>query len=167
MDLNDIELSTEIISQLYKNHLIEEPYDEGSPQKNHSEQKQLDFIGENHKHIVVVVDHPGKNLPKSSLDFLNNLLSASQLKPEDIAILNKTNNPHLSYNHLIEELHSKIILLFGVEPRSLNLPISFPHFQVQPFNGVTHLFSPSLEELADDKILKSKLWVCLKRIFNL
>jgi len=45
--------------------------------------------------------------------------------------------------------------------------MNFPHFQQQKFTGITFLFSPSLNELENDKLLKSKLWICLKQIFNI
>ena len=69
--------------------------------------------------------------------------------------------------NLLTFFKSKIVLLFAVEPASFGLPMSFPHFQIQPFAGNSFLFSPSLKELENDKMLKSKLWVCLKRLFNL
>jgi len=57
-------------------------------------------------------------------------------------------------------------MLFGTEPSTINLPVSFPHFQLQSFNNYTFLFTPPLHEIRNDQILKSKLWVCLRKIFN-
>ena len=53
----------------------------------------------------------------------------------------------------------------ALHPAMLDLPVNFPHFQVQSFNNSTFLFTPSLHEI-QNTILKSKLWVCLRRIFN-
>lgn len=113
MDLNHIELSTEIISQLYKNHLIEEPSAETSQQVSPIDQNSLTFIGKNHKNIALVIQTSGKSLPKLSLDFLYNLLIASNLKDEDIALINKSDNPHLSYNLLIENLKARSYYFWG------------------------------------------------------
>jgi len=46
------------------------------------------------------------------------------------------------------------------------MPLSFPEFQVQAFNNCIFLHTPVLEVLETDKVLKSKLWVCLKRMFG-
>jgi hypothetical protein len=85
----------------------------------------------------------------------------------DVAVVNLNNQPKSSYKELVAFFKSRIVLLFAVEPASFGLPMSFPHFQIQPFAGNSFLFSPSLKELENDKVLKSKLWVCLKRLFNL
>ena len=85
----------------------------------------------------------------------------------DVVIVNHKNHRETAYKELVTFFKSKIVLLFAVEPVSFGLPMIFPHFQIQPFAGNSFLFSPSLKELENDKILKSKLWVCLKRLFNL
>jgi hypothetical protein len=59
-----------------------------------------------------------------------------------------------------------VVLLIDTEAASIGLPLDFPDFQVQPFNNITFLSSPSLSEIKSDPLQKSKLWVCLRRIFN-
>jgi hypothetical protein len=66
---------------------------------------------------------------------------------------------------MIAQFSSKIIFLFGIDPVSFGLPVNFPQFQLQPFASATFLFSPPLDELRKDELLKSKLWVCLRRLF--
>jgi hypothetical protein len=58
-------------------------------------------------------------------------------------------------------------LLFDTSPAAISLPMSFPYYQLQSFAGSTFLYAPSLKELENDRVEKSKLWVCLKRLFNL
>jgi hypothetical protein len=71
---------------------------------------------------------------------------------------------------LKQQLQPKIILLFGVEPSAIRLPINFPAFRPQDFDGCTYLSTPGLDQLVpntdESKLLKSKLWVCLKTIFD-
>ncbi len=59
------------------------------------------------------------------------------------------------------------MILFGVPPLSIDLPINFPPFQLQAFNKRTYLYSPALAELEQDKALKGKLWGCLKTLFEI
>ncbi|MBK9568854.1 MAG: hypothetical protein IPO53_02260 [Chitinophagaceae bacterium] len=54
-----------------------------------------------------------------------------------------------------------------MEPAAFGLPMHFPHYQIQAFAGNSFLYAPSLKELENDRVEKSKLWVCLKRLFNL
>jgi hypothetical protein len=126
------------------------------------------WLGENRKNILVIVSYPDAvHLPDHDLDFLTGILSACKLSMADVAVVNLNNHPDASYKELVAFFKTRIVLLFAVEPALFGLPMSFPHFQIQPFAGNSFLFSPSLKELENDKILKSKLWVCLKRLFNL
>jgi hypothetical protein len=58
-----------------------------------------------------------------------------------------------------------------MEPVDIRLPMNFPAFKIQDYDGCTYLCSSSLEELVrpgdESKLLKSKLWVCLKTIFGI
>jgi hypothetical protein len=47
------------------------------------------------------------------------------------------------------------------------LPLNFPHYQIQPFANCSFLYTPSLSEVETDKVQKSKLWVALRRLFNI
>ena len=53
---------------------------------------------------------------------------------------------------------------------AIRLPINFPPFKQLSYDDCTYLSSPALDQLVpnteDSKLLKSKLWVCLKTIFD-
>ncbi len=176
MSLNNISLSAGIIADLYPSALVETgegqqhptlPVNTGSETVSKSPQTGLKFLGENRKNILVVVDcQDAVHLPDDDLQLLVNMLTACNLGLGDVAVLNRHGHA-APYKTFTEELKSRVVLLFGVEPSSFGLPMSFPHFQVQPFTGVSFLYSPSLKELREDKVLKSKLWVTLKRLFNI
>ncbi len=102
-----------------------------------------------------------------SLTFLTGILSACKLNLADVAIVNSTNYPDADYKELTKFFASKIVLLFDIEPSAFGLPMSFPHYQIQAFANNSFLYAPSLKDLENDKIEKSKLWVSLKRLFNL
>jgi hypothetical protein len=173
MDLNHIKLPAVVVTELYHSALVDldnttvkqlqtelsTDQDSGIPGWN--------WLGGNQKNVLIIVHYPDAvHLPDNDLGFLTGILGACNLTLADVAILNFKNYPDGSYKEMITYFKSKIVLLFDVEPASFGLPISFPHFQLQPFAGNSFLFSPPLHELEHDKILKSKLWVCLKRLFN-
>ena len=49
--------------------------------------------------------------------------------------------------------------------------MDFPVFKIQPYDQCTYLTAPALEDMVrpgdDGKLLKSKLWVCLKNLFGI
>jgi hypothetical protein len=174
MDLNNIELPAFVVADLYQSSLIEtgEIPLKTQPATATIEKEQLisvwKSVGGNQKNILIIVNYTDVvHLPDSDLTFLTGILGACKLSLADVAIVNLNNHPEASYKELTSFFKSKIVFLFAVEPASFGLPMSFPHFQIQAFASNSFLFSPSLKELENDKLLKSKLWVCLKRLFNL
>jgi hypothetical protein len=167
MDLNDIKLNPSVAAALYRFSLVESdikgPALQAAPVTT-SSTKSLKYLGENKKNILIVVKHEeATHLPDEELSFLTNILAACHLSLGDVAIVNTSNYPSHTYKEYIDEFRSRVVLLFGTDPLSFGLPLDFPQFQVQSFAKCTFLYSPALNEY--DKLLKSKLWVCLKRIF--
>jgi hypothetical protein len=106
-------------------------------------------------------------LSDEELPFLTNILSACKLSLADVAIVNIHSLEEKEIEKTIEPLEPKTVLLFGITPLTIDLPINFPQFQLQQFNKRTYLYSPGLQELANDKTLKLQLWNCLKNLFGL
>ncbi|MBL7740465.1 MAG: hypothetical protein JNK14_14705 [Chitinophagaceae bacterium] len=130
--------------------------------------KPRKYLGENQKNILVLVNYPGTvYLPDEELNFLTNMLTACKLSLADVAVVNSSTDEGIGYKDAITHFKSRIIFLFGIAPLSFGLPVDFPHFQVQSFANVTFLYTPALEECRKDGVLKSKLWVCLRRIFGI
>lgn len=181
MKLNDIHLSSSVIADLYKSSLIEinQTSDQVSKEViatnnnmivSDNYQNEWKYLGNNKKNILILVKYDNDNcihLPDDHLNFLINMLSACKISLDDVAIMNLHNHPQASYNEIINQFKSKIVFLFGVEPIVIGMPISFPHFQVQSFSKCTFLFTPEMEDLKKDNVFKSKLWVCLRRIFSI
>lgn len=169
MDLNNIKLTPSDAIALYRTSLVESDEKIIAPAvletlpENTSSKK---YLGGNKKNILIAVNHAGTTyLPDDELNFLTSILSACQLSLDDVAIINTNNNPAYTYKDYLGEFKSSTVLLFGIDPVSFGLPLDFPQFQIQSFTKCTFLHSPALHEY--DKLLKSKLWVCLKRIFNI
>lgn len=165
MDINNIQLTPATVTALYKNSLyIEESRKE---EKVKEEKAVFKHLGQNNKKIVLLVSYSDAVfLPDKQLEFLTSILTACRLSLADVAIINSANAGDISYKSLSKELQMQYAILFGVNPSSLSLPVDFPAYQVQAFSNCTYLHSDSLEALAADKELKTKLWLCLKKIFG-
>ncbi len=164
MDINHINLPGFLVAELYGNSLV---LSENETRKVPPE-TGWKSLGQNQKNILVIVKNPEQtHLPDDELKFLTGILTACKLSLADIAILNLSNYPGAGYKELTSHFKSKVILLFDVSPVEFGLPMKFPHYQIQPFAANSFLYSPSLKSLESDKLEKSKLWVSLKRLFNL
>jgi hypothetical protein len=128
------------------------------------------FLGNNRKQIAIVVHSPGiPFLPDNQLQFLTKILEACRMNIGDIAIVNAASAP-VVITALRQQLSPTVVLLFGLEPVAIKLPINFPVFRLQPYDACTYLSAPALSLLVqnseESKLLKSKLWICLKTLFN-
>ena len=173
MSFQDIILPDILIADLYRNVFLI-PTD-GHGKKNveiisKTQPQTLKFLGNNLKKIVIVVDQRSEVfLPEKHLEFLSKILSACKLNIGDVAIVNEGNN-FADITTIKQELKPTYVILFGIEPTDLKLPLNFPHFKIQNYDEVAYLSVPALEALNSDtedgKLLKTKLWVCLKTMFE-
>jgi hypothetical protein len=181
MDINHIELPASVIVDMYQSSLIdsnETVVTETAVTEVSKKEKievvdtistqQWKSLGSNNKNVLIILNTTeAVHLPDNELTFLTGILGACKLNLADVAIVNLNNHPEASYKELASFFKSKIVFLFDTEPAAFGLPMSFPHYQIQAFAGSSFLYSPSLKELENDRVEKSKLWVCLKRLFNL
>lgn len=100
-----------------------------------------------------------------TLELLTGIIQACKIDLGDLHILQWDNKE--GYTSLMEKTGSVFVLLFGVEPADIDLPLVFPHFQTQSFAGATWVASPDLHILQNDRLMKSKLWLCLKQAFSI
>lgn len=164
MGLDQLSLSPAIIEELYRNSLVDlagktvPEIVPGAP--------GLACLGNNQKRVLVLVNEPDAvYLADNNLNFLLGILTACQLGMDDIALVNQYHQPKLTHVQINEALSPEKVLFFGVEPGSVELPLQFPHYQVQHYNNQVYLSAPDLDRLAGDKSEKMKLWTCLKKIF--
>ncbi|HMO63258.1 MAG TPA: hypothetical protein PKC39_14330 [Ferruginibacter sp.] len=166
MSLNNITLPPNTICQLYTKVLVE------APTPVPTLQKQTDtnfvFLGKNKKHITIAVNNPAVlHLPDDELSFLMGILAACKLTIEDVAILNLAKNNPCNYQDIATRLGAVQVLLFGIKPGNIDLPLDFPPYQVQRYNQQGYLAAPALSLLQNDKAEKIKLWNSLKIMFSL
>ena len=183
MSLNNIQLNPALLTDMYRTSLVEtneiqRPGDKKniSPLPAHAAiEKTKDtksaswkYLGEYKRNILIIVRYSGvPYLPDEQLNFLTSVLSACKLNLGDVAIVNIANAASVSYKDLQEKFKSSFTILLGLTPEEFEMPLSFPEFQVQAFNNCIFLHTPVLEMLETDKVLKSKLWVCLRKMFGI
>ena len=164
MSLDNIQLPAIVLQDLFANALVD--LKTGNTEPASLTAGKLSFLGENKKKISIIVDHAEVlYLPDDELNFLLGILSACKLSMADVALLNCSKNPSITYKNISEQLSAEKILLFGIEASRLELPLQFPHYQIQNYNNQVYLSSPALKILADNKEEKIKLWGCLKQVF--
>jgi hypothetical protein len=165
--INNIELPELVVVNLFKNTLIAQT--ETNPAIDF-ENSSYKFLGSNSRKITLVVNQENVTfLPDTHLNFISKILEACKMNIADVAIVNHLTKPVI-ITELKKQLEPTIVILFGTTPADIKLPIGFPQFKPQVYDGCTYLLSPSLDELNKDseegKILKSKLWVCLRKLFE-
>jgi hypothetical protein len=177
MSLDNIQLSPLLIGEWYKDALLlspggppAAPQPKIAPAPETPTPSQYTFLGGNNKKITILVQSPGiPFLPDNQLTFLTKILEACRMNIGDVAIVNTATAP-VNINTLKQQLQPTAMLLFGLEPTAIKLPINFPEFKVQPYDNCSYLSAPPLTRLVqqseEGKLLKSKLWVCLKTLFN-
>jgi hypothetical protein len=185
MSLNNLDLTAALLSNLYPNSLVvsdspadkkQQPLPEPAiPVESPTPVPATEppatgwkFLGNNLRNIVIVVrSGEAVHLPDEELSFLTNMLTACKLGLADVAIVNLERHPGKAYKDFLDEFRARTVLLFGVSPSAFNLPVNFPLFQVQVLANCTFLYTEPLGRMKDDPLLKSKLWVCLRSVFNI
>lgn len=166
MSLDNIQLPSIVLQDLFKNSLID--LNSGKATKLSIDNAGINYLGSNKKNVSIIVkDASTIYLPDDQLNFLIGILSACKLSMAEVALVNKAQHPALNYNTLEQELSAAVILLFGITPEQLELPLQFPQYQIQKFNNQIYLSAPGLDVLQGDKAEKTKLWNCLKQVFSI
>ncbi len=129
------------------------------------------YLGSNLQKIVLLVDQKDTvYVNDESLQFLSNILGACKLNLGDVAIVNYHNEP-VNYLFVKENTSPRNLVLFGVTAQQVQLPFTVPNYQVQKYDNCQFLLAPSLETMLGDtqeaKLEKSKLWLSLKKMFNI
>jgi hypothetical protein len=166
MSLDNIQLSDIVLQGLYNKSLY--VLDSHKSALTDMPVSDISFLGNNQKKITILVNADAAiYLPDDELNFLMGILTACKLSMADVALVNFAKNPELMYTIITEQLKAEKVFLFGLNAASIELPLQFPHYQVQQFNNQVYLSSVSLAEMQANKEEKMKLWNCLKKIFSI
>ena len=181
-DLKNFQLNSFMLAEIYKGDLVlidevdnskskpEEKKQGSTKSEEKNELKPARFLGGNEKKIMIVVaeeKHPF--LGDEELHWLQKMLQACQLTLADVAIVNIRPVGH-SIKALKEQFSARKLILLGASPTELQLPLNFPQFKLQEHDECIYLYAPSARELNQEtnegKLLKSKLWVSLQKLFE-
>lgn len=166
MSLDNIQLPAIVLQDLFKNSLVD--LNNGTKKTLDSTVPGISFLGNNQKQIVILVnDEEVLYLKDEELNFLMGILTACKFSMADVALLNLAKTGPSTYKKIEEQLQAETIVMFGVAPLQLELPLQFPYYQIQKFNNQIYLSAPALQVIAADKAEKTKLWNCLKEIFSI
>jgi hypothetical protein len=175
MNNPNFQLPDFLIADLYKHSIVmagDEPETERKqPEKTKPAAARQWYLGSNLQKITLLVtEKEAVYLQDESLQFLSSILGACKLNLGDVAIVNHHNDP-VDYTYLKDNLSPACLLLFGVTPQQVQLPFAVPHYQVQKYDGRQFLLAPSLTTMLgtsqEAKLEKSKLWLSLKKMFNI
>lgn len=166
MSFENIQLPPFLIQDLYRNFLID---DKMAGDSSHTlKNAELPVIGANKKNILIVLKEQSKAVvDKKDQTFLEGILKACNLNIDDTAVLNIHGLPDIEYTKLLKDFEPGKVLLFGVEPAEIKLPLLFPHNQIQQHISQLYVSFPSLKTIAAEKPLKQALWTTLQKLFNL
>ena len=156
-DNTGIILPIEILNSLYKNSLVSIPDITATEHSGASARKTTEAI--------IITSYKGNPLPSGQQVFLQNILKACKLDPASIPVLKADDPITANYQTLHEHYASSKVVLFGMSTAEIALPIRFPNYQVQSFQGVQYLCADTLEVLEQDKNLKAILWKFLQQLF--
>ena len=166
MSLENIQVPPIVLQSLFNNSLVD--LNTEQPLTESASSTELSYLGENKKKVVLISKASDAiYLPDHLLNFLIGILGACKLTMADIALINLTNNPGLHYSGIASTIKAEKIILFGVEPGEIELPLKFPHYQIQHYNDQIYLSAETLEKISENKEEKVKLWNSLKQVFNI
>lgn len=157
-----------LLADLYRHSLV---VVETEAKKPAPEPERQWFLGSNLQKITLIVSEPDAvYLGDESLQFLSSILGACKLNLGDVAIINLARE-QTDYNAIKQRLTPRYLVMFGVTAAEIKLPFTVPHYQVQPYDKCDVLLAPALQLMLgtgqDAKLEKSKLWLCLRKMFGI
>ncbi len=183
-ELQNIKLPDFLLTEWYKDHLIESSEQTGTFNKMKSTIPPIEkttevvvtkepiwHLGDNKKNITIVINQNTELvISEDWKTFLQNVLNACKLSLADVVIVN-TCIKKISYQEFTTQFASKYLIVFDVAPSLLQIPAAIPNYDVRVDNNCSIVFSESiglmLANTDDSKQVKMKLWVSLKKLFGL
>ncbi|MCB0704226.1 MAG: hypothetical protein KDC34_02910 [Saprospiraceae bacterium] len=101
-------------------------------------------------------------------EMVSNMIKALKLDlHEHIHVIVLTPSDRISLIRYCRDTAISKVLVFGLAPEQLSLHIKWPNYQVLELSGLQLLFGQTLEEVAQKKEIKIKLWNALQQMFPL
>lgn len=153
-------LQNDVLANLFRDTYLVDLNETASPTQTNSNAAEPD----KRDLLICIATLENKLKPEKEV-LLHAILSACKLDPTQFFICTDQEQLHSSFLAMVEAQQANKVILFGIDPAHIGLPIHFPLFQIQSFHGVQYLHAPSLDALEIDKQMKLQLWQKLKQIF--
>jgi len=128
---------------------------------------KVKYLGENQKNIALFIQNDSEVYLNDELfNLLTNILNACKLGMQDIALINVAQYGALPFTTWQAAVPMKQAVLFGIPPSSMGLE-AISAYQLLQVNGCQLLSSDELPLIAQDKMLKGKLWMGLKQLLGI
>ena len=131
------------------------------------------FVGNNEKHIVVLLkDISNEYIADTTIEFINMILKACKLKLDHVAILNLLKEK-IEFEKIMKLFSPNVILLFDIKDTDIRFPFNLRLNQSYIYGESKFLLAPSLHSLfeipntTEAKLKKRELWKGLKNVFDL
>ena len=126
-----------------------------------------DYLGENNKYILILIDQPLKSEIISAKDLLllEKTLAALKLELRDVAIVNLQQCEELHFKSLKEFFSCNKVIGFGIELAKIGIEKEVPINTVFRIEECPFLLASSLEELSTNQAQKVIWWSAMKSIF--
>ena len=125
------------------------------------------YLGENNKYILILIDQPLKNeiIASKDLLLLEKTLAALKLELRDVAIVNLQQCEELHFKSLKEFFSCNKVLGFGIELAKIGIEKEVAINTVFRIEDCPFLLASSLEELSNNQAQKVIWWSAMKSIF--
>ena len=128
------------------------------------------YTGENKKHVTIIINQDSTTVISTEWStFLTSVLSACKLTLNDVVIVN-THKKTINYSQIITQFKSQYLIVFDVAPSLIGIPAAIPSYDIRVNDNCSFVFSESislmLNNTADAKQVKMRLWTSLKKLFN-
>lgn len=166
MSLDNFQLSSYLVQELYKDYLIDLEKEQISDQSLNAD--TIQHLGQFQQSVLILIHYPDSPyLPDETLQFLLGILQACRLSMADVAIVNLARHPHIRYQTLQDQFKPHYWLGFNLNLGTMEFPIQFPEYQVQQYNHQSFVHGPALEMIQADPAQKRQLWNALKKAFQI
>ena len=128
------------------------------------------FTGEYKKNITIIIHQNSAEVISDEWKvFLNSVITACKLTLNDVVIVNNFKKA-ITYNQIKVKFNSQFLLVFDIAPGLLGIPSSISNYEIRVDNNCTIVFADSIAQMlpntTEAKQIKMKLWVSLKKLFN-
>ena len=164
MSFDRLQLDPYLLARIYTQPIV--PGENAPVVTEQKSIPKVKFLGENQKNIALFIQNENEAyLNEELFNLLTNILNACKLGMQDVALINILNYPAMPLSAWQQAVNAQRGIAFGIQPAALGLE-PLPSYQVHSTGGMQLLFSDALQNIAQDKAMKAKLWMGLKQLFH-